>query len=154
MLGKVPQYNMAQIFFAEFIGTFCLASTVLNAGTSADYEGNSFFGLAIGGALTIGVLTLGGISGAVFNPAVGILAFFTPVHSDFPVPPYTWVYFVAPPLAAALAALGFRFVSPKDHAPREALMHGPVDHVEHHVSSSKIKSQGFSRLASDETVNS
>jgi hypothetical protein len=33
------------IFFAEFFGTFALATAVLNAGTSADYEGNSFFGL-------------------------------------------------------------------------------------------------------------
>lgn len=36
---------MGMMFLAELLGSFGLAFTVLNAGTSADYEGNSFFGL-------------------------------------------------------------------------------------------------------------
>ncbi len=39
--------NMGLVFVAELLGTFGLAFTVLNAGTSADYEGNSFFGLGM-----------------------------------------------------------------------------------------------------------
>jgi hypothetical protein len=35
-------------------------------------------------------------------------------------------------------ALVFRHQSPRDHAPREALMRGPVDHPEHHVRGSEV----------------
>lgn len=86
----------------------------------------------------MGALVFGNISGAVFNPAVGLLALFAPVHGKA-VPASSWVFFVAPPLAAAAAAVAFRFVSPKDHAPRQALMHGPVDHPEHHRRGSELK---------------
>ncbi len=75
---------------------------------------------------------MGPISGAVFNPAVGILSLVAPVHS-ISVPAVSWVYFIAPYLAAVIAALVFRFVSPRDHAPREALMHGPVINEEHKI---------------------
>jgi hypothetical protein len=115
--------------------------------------------------LLAGVLALGPISGAVFNPAVGVLALFAPVHGKrkekkkkrnvsifnlgFSILSHSWVYFVAPFIAAALASLTFRFVSPKDHAPQEALMKGPVHHEEHHHS---VKS--FQQYRSgDETLN-
>eukprot|EP01094_Clydonella_sp_ATCC50884_P020964 TRINITY_DN4486_c0_g1_i1.p1 TRINITY_DN4486_c0_g1~~TRINITY_DN4486_c0_g1_i1.p1 ORF type:complete len:282 (-),score=75.11 TRINITY_DN4486_c0_g1_i1:195-974(-) len=129
--GEGLSATLVQIFFAEFIGTFVLTTVVLNAATSADYEGNSFFGIAIGGVLSAMALVLGPTSGAVFNPAVGMLSLLAPVHGGTSVPACAWVYFVAPPIAAALAALVFRLVSPKDHAPRDALMRGPVDNPEH-----------------------
>jgi len=132
--------SLAVIFFAEFFASFALVTQVLNSGTSADYEGNSFFGLAIGGTLTVCALVFGPISGAVLNPAVGLLALFAPVYSR-PIPSCAWVYFVAPPLAAVAGAVAFRFVSPKDHAPREALMHGPVDHPEHHRHGKELRAQ-------------
>lgn len=89
--------HWARKFFAELLGSFALVSVALNAGTSADYEGNSFFGLAIGFVLVAGAILFGGLSGAVFNPAVGILAFFAPVHSPTAsIPPSTWIYFIAP----------------------------------------------------------
>jgi hypothetical protein len=84
-------------------------------------------------------LVFGPISGAVFNPAVGILSLLGPVHPGKSIPSGAWVYFVAPYVAACLAAVVFRFVSPKDHAPREALMHGPVMHEEHKITSEEGK---------------
>ena len=130
--GAQVSPSLAVVFFAEFLGTILLSSAVLNAGTSEDYEGNSFFGLAIGGTLLAMVPTVGSLSGAVFNPAVGMLALLGPVHEHGKIPSCTWVYFVAPPLAGALGALFFRFVSPKDHAPADHLMRGPSDHHHSH----------------------
>lgn len=166
------KHNMGIIFFAEFFASFLLIMTVLNAGTSANNEGisvfsfffqekklkcalgNSFYGLAIGGSLVVSALVFGNISGAVLNPAVGMLAVFGFVHENKGVPVATWVFFVAPFVAAGCAgrqetlndvffslcspALVFRHQSPRDHAPREALMRGPVDHPEHHVRGSEL----------------
>jgi aquaporin Z len=57
---------------AEFLLTFALGFVVLNVATSRHTAGNSFYGLAIGGTVLAGALTVGGISGAVFNPAVAV----------------------------------------------------------------------------------
>jgi aquaporin Z len=94
---------MGVIFFAEFFGSFLLVMTVLNAGTSANNEGNSFYGLAIGGSLVVSALVFGNISGAVLNPAVGMLALFGFVHEGKGVPAASWVFFVAPMVASGCA---------------------------------------------------
>lgn len=72
-------------------------------------------------------MVFGPVSGCVLNPAVGMLSLMAPI-SGRSIPSSAWVYFIAPPVAAFIAAMHFRLVSPKDHAPRKALMHGPVDH--------------------------
>jgi len=68
----LAQATPLQVLFAEAIITFGLALVIMNVATSRSSEGNSYFGLAIGGTIAIGILTVGGISGAVFNPAVGL----------------------------------------------------------------------------------
>ena len=57
---------------AEFLGTFALAWVVLNVATAKGTAGNSFYGAAIGLTVGTGALLFGGISGAVFNPAVAV----------------------------------------------------------------------------------
>ena len=123
-------FNVAQGFFAELIGSALLCTTVLNTGCSSDNEGNSFFGLAIGGSLALSALVFGPISGSAINPAVGLLALLGPPFNTInqTVASSAWIYFVAPPIAGFLSALLFRLLSPKDHAPVSALMKGPVDH--------------------------
>ncbi len=57
---------------AEFLGTFALAWVVLNVATAKGTAGNSFYGAAIGMTVDSGIFLFGGISGAVFNPAVAV----------------------------------------------------------------------------------
>ena len=57
---------------AEFLGTFALAWVVLNVATAKGTAGNSFYGAAIGMTVASGIVLFGGISGAVFNPAVAV----------------------------------------------------------------------------------
>jgi aquaporin Z len=57
---------------AEFLGTFALAWVVLNVATAKGTAGNSFYGAAIGMTVASGIFLFGGISGAVFNPAVAV----------------------------------------------------------------------------------
>ena len=57
---------------AEFLGTFALVWVVLNVATAKGTAGNSFYGAAIGMTVCTGALLFGGVSGAVFNPAVAV----------------------------------------------------------------------------------
>lgn len=125
----VEMRPLGPIVASEFIGTFVLTSVALNAGTSADYKGNSFFGLAIGSVVVALTLSLGPVSGAVFNPAIGMISLLASLWAKN-VPRMAWVYFVIPPVAAICATLIFRFMSPRDHAPKGDLMHGPIRNYE------------------------
>ena len=64
--------NPLRVAGAEFLGTFALAWVVLNVATAKGTAGNCYFGAAIGMTVTAGIFLFGGISGAVFNPAVAV----------------------------------------------------------------------------------
>jgi aquaporin Z len=95
---------------AEFLFTFALAYVVLNVATAKGTSGNSFYGLAIGFTVLAGAYAVGGISGAVFNPAVAVgvslmgLADFKDI----------WIYLVADFAGAAVAAATFKFLNSDD----------------------------------------
>ena len=95
-----------KILVVEFIFTFALAYVVLNVATARGTEGNSFYGLAIGFTVAAGAFTVGGISGAAFNPAVAvgasILGAFKWSH--------IWIYIVGSLLGGAIAAGVFLYV--------------------------------------------
>jgi aquaporin Z len=99
---------------AEFLFTFALCFVVLSVATSKKSEGNSYFGFAIGFTVLVGAYAVGGISGGVFNPAVGvgITVMGLSALSDL------WIYLVANLLGGVAAALVFRVVSPSDHGAR------------------------------------
>jgi aquaporin Z len=98
---------------AEVLFTFALAWVVLNAATSRDTEGNSFYGLAIGFTVMVGAFAVGAVSGGVFNPAVALGVSIAGLVSWSAI----WIYLVANLAGGALAALAFSFAS---HADREA----------------------------------
>ncbi len=64
--------NPLRVAGAEFLGTFALVWVVLNVATAKGTAGNCYFGAAIGLTVGTGALLFGGISGAVFNPAVAV----------------------------------------------------------------------------------
>jgi aquaporin Z len=102
--------DVGKAFLAEFLFTFALAYVVLNAATAKANEGNSFYGLAIGGTVLTGAFAVGGISGGAFNPAVAIGASFLGLFSWNNL----WVYLVAELLGGAAAAFIFKMVSVRD----------------------------------------
>lgn len=95
---------------AEFIFTFALAWVVLNVATAKGTSGNSFYGAAIGLTVTAGAYAVGGVSGAVFNPAVavGVCLMGLVSWSSF------WIYLVACFTAAAVAATAYKLVNGAD----------------------------------------
>jgi aquaporin Z len=88
---------------AEFLFTFALVFVVLNVATAEDTEGNSFYGLAIGGTVMVGAFAVGGVSGAAFNPAVAIGAVLMSLARVADL----WIFLVAELLGGVAAALVF-----------------------------------------------
>ena len=92
----------------EFLFTFLLGLTVLNVAASKETQGNSFYGLAIGSVIVVGVAAGGSISGGVYNPAVGTGALLIHAFLDGGDLGNLWLYLVGPFLGGALAAVVFR----------------------------------------------
>ena len=92
----------------EFLFTFALALVVLNVATADATSGNSFYGLAIGFTVMVGVFAGGPISGGAFNPAVGtgpILANAIIFGGGIG---NLWIYLVGPLAGGSAAALVFK----------------------------------------------
>ncbi len=88
----------------EFLFTFALCWVVLNTATAKGTAGNSFYGLAIGFTVFVGAVSVGGISGGAFNPAVGLGVFLIGLANLHQLA----VYLVADLLGGAAAALAFK----------------------------------------------
>ena len=106
---------------AEFLFTFALVFVVLNVATARGTEGNSFYGLAIGGTVMVGAFAVGGVSGAAFNPAVAVGAVLVSLVRVADL----WIFLVAELLGGAAAALVFNALrlggEPAAHAQPEAV---------------------------------
>ncbi len=77
MRGKAAapaELELSKLIVAEILGTFALAWVVLNVATVKANANNSFYGAAIGLAVTAGACSVGSLSGAAFNPAVATAA--------------------------------------------------------------------------------
>jgi aquaporin Z len=100
--------GLATALVVEALFTFALAFVVLNVATSKDHPNNSFYGLAIGFTVAAGAVAVGGISGAVFNPAVGLGVAETGLINGGTI----WLYIVVQLVVGAAAGLAFLALSP------------------------------------------
>jgi aquaporin Z len=105
--AQVANHPTIGSFIVEFLFTFALAWTVLNVATSKGTMGNSFYGLAIGFTVLVGAITVGGISGGAFNPAVGLGAWTLGLES----PRQFGVYCISDFGGAAVAAFAYRAIN-------------------------------------------
>jgi aquaporin Z len=117
ILGYAPAHQAVvagagKMLIVEFLFTFALAYVVLNVATANDTEGNSFYGLAIGFTLAVGILAVGPISGGAFNPAVAlggtVMGLFSAAH--------IWIYLLADFAGGAAAAAVFRLTATPSRA--------------------------------------
>jgi aquaporin Z len=105
--AMVASHPTIESFIVEFLFTFALAWVVLNVATSKATMGNSFYGLAIGCTVLVGAITVGGISGGAFNPAVGFGVWTMGLESARQF----GVYLVSDLAGAAVAALAYRWIN-------------------------------------------
>jgi aquaporin Z len=104
--------KLVAALLVELLVTFLLAFVVLNVATSKDHPNNSFYGLAIGFTVLAGAVSVGAISGGVFNPAVALGASIAGLVSWKLLP----LYIIANVAGGALAAVAFRQLNPGDRA--------------------------------------
>lgn len=103
-------FSPVPALLVEFLFTFALVFVVLQVATSKRAQNNSYYGLAIGFTILAGVLSIGAISGAAFNPAVAVslplmgLAAFENL----------WIYLLSNFAGGAAAAYIFRLLNPDD----------------------------------------
>lgn len=104
-----PNVEWFTAFLVETVFTMGLALVVLNVAVSDANDGNSFYGLAIGLAVTFSAIAGGGVSGGAFNPAVGLcLPLVNGITDDIAL------YLLGPFCGGALAALFFRFTAKEE----------------------------------------
>jgi aquaporin Z len=99
-----PANAIGAALAVEVFFTAALLLVVLNVAATPATQGNSFYGLAIGFTIVVGAFVAGPISGAGFNPAVGLGA---TVVSGFAAGGSwgdVWIYLLAPLVGAAIGA--------------------------------------------------
>ena len=101
--------SMLKALVGEAVATFGLAYVVLHTATGKGTEGNSYFGLAIGGTVAAFAVAFGGITGGAFNPAVGLAPALVELVLGHAVAPLAWVYAVGPLAGGAAAGFVFKF---------------------------------------------
>jgi aquaporin Z len=89
---------------AELVFSVALVTVVLNVAATRATAGNSYYGIAIGFTVAAGAFAVGPISGAAFNPAVGIGATVAGVLFGHGSWSDVWLYVVGPLAGAAIAA--------------------------------------------------
>jgi len=97
----------AEVYFAEFIGTYLL---VLTVGCNVISGSPVWAGTSIGCVLMVAIYALGSVSGANFNPAVSVALGFSEAMKWDQVARYCAVQVVAGILAALTYGLAFRKV--------------------------------------------
>lgn len=105
--GTAGSVAVLPAIIAEFIGTFALVWVVLNSATAKGTAGNSFYGLAIGFTVFVCAVSVGGISGGAFNPAVGLGVF----AMGFAKAGTLAIYIVTDLIAGAAAALTYKCIN-------------------------------------------
>jgi aquaporin Z len=102
----------------EFVFTFALLWVILHVATSPKHAGNSYYGLAIGAVVTVGVVAAADISGGVVNPAVAVALAMMGVLSWSSL----WIYVTAQVAGALAAAYLYRCcdLPPGAQPPRDA----------------------------------
>ena len=104
--------NVLHILVVEAIFTFALVLVILNVATNPKTEGNSYYGLAIGFTIMAAAFAGGGISGGVYNPAVGTGPILVDaIMGEGNTLSNLWYYLVGPITGAVLAAYVYKLTT-------------------------------------------
>ena len=104
--------SILQILAVEAIFTFALVLVILNVATNPKTEGNSYYGLAIGFTIMAAAFAGGGISGGVYNPAVGTGPILVDaIMGDGDALGNLWYYLVGPITGAVLATYVYKITT-------------------------------------------
>lgn len=109
--------GLGLVVTSEILFTLALALTVLHVATSDKIKDNYYYGAAIGLVVMAGGFAVGPVSGAAFNPALGLGTFLvgiTEFTSDASkLGTFLAAYVLSPLVGGALAAFVYKITSPK-----------------------------------------
>jgi aquaporin NIP len=102
--ATLPSGSQGQAFLWELVLTFFLMFVIMAVATDTRAVGEAA-AIAVGGTVGLDALFGGPVTGASMNPARSLAPAIVSgeLHA-------LWLYLVAPPLGAALAALTYRFL--------------------------------------------
>ena len=102
------------ILLAELLFTYLLILVILNIACHPKVDGNSFYGLAYGLTVMVGIYAVGPLSGGVFNPAVSIGPSIIDLITGGGTSQYfVWYYLTAPIIGSVLAVITFNYILKK-----------------------------------------
>lgn len=113
VVSPAPTASVLQVLVVEFLFTFALCLVVLQTATNPKTSGNSYYGLAIGFTVTVGVYAGGGVSGGAYNPAVGTGPAIASMLTGGGTMSHVWLYIVGGLLGGAAAAAVYKVQSPE-----------------------------------------
>ena len=121
--GLVTVLPQGRAVFGELVATAVLAYVALHSFTSEKSTGNGFFGLSIGLVVCGLTGTLLRVTGAALSPAIGLLGLCTEVINDDTSAQHNiWIYWVACPVGAVIAAMLFHVISFDEVDPPHRIM--------------------------------
>lgn len=105
-----PSVSWITAVLAEIIFSCLLVSVILHVAQSKKTHNNQYFGVAIGGTVLASILTIGTISGAALNPAVGVSPLLRNLitNSGSFEPSLFFLYIIGPVLGAFIATSIFQ----------------------------------------------
>jgi aquaporin Z len=106
---QIPrQVPFTSALLIEILFTFLLVSVVLHVAATEKTHGNQYYGLAIGFTVMAAAFVGGPISGAAYNPAVGLGPILFDVNNFVAHIPSLLVYLVGPFAGGTLASLVYK----------------------------------------------
>jgi aquaporin Z len=110
-LGPGTGYTLAAAAIVEVLFTAALVFVVLSVATTAQDDGNWYYGLAIGFTVMAAAFAIGPISGCSLNPAVTVGVIISHLmHTGEIMPSRLLTYTVAPLLGSLVAVLLFNMI--------------------------------------------
>lgn len=108
IIAPAPDIHLLSVLRAEVLFTAALVLVILNVAVSTRTQGNQYYGAAIGLVVMTGAFAVGGISGAVFNPAVGTGPIVAAAIAGMGSLGHLWLYWLAPVVGGLLALVVYR----------------------------------------------
>jgi len=115
-LGPGIGYGLAAVCIVEVLFTAALVFVVLSVATTAQDEGNWYYGLAIGFTVMSAAFAIGPISGCSLNPAVTFGVFFSNfLHTGYLRVSLLLLYTLAPIFGSLIAVCFFQVIREQEY---------------------------------------
>ena len=115
-VARTDSATLSQAFIVEFIFTFSLVLTVLMTAYHK-VAPNSYFGIAIALNIVVAAYTVGPVSGAILNPALGMIPTLYRMATGSVFQLDNVFLYAAAPLLGGLCAAGFsKLVMTEEHS--------------------------------------